>query len=255
MVLTRLGNKKAMSSTIYDLFPPHRLRITLFFGAGGIFFNTPRAKFNILNDLDDNITNLFLVISERPDELIDTVSSMPISSTLLKHWKSNIPDCPVQKAARFLLISNFTYLGKGDTIRFGVGCEKDRLIPRIKETFLRLGDARIMCEDFRDVIGKISFYPSVLKREESFIYLDPVYLGTTHFYKVPKWTQDDTYDCFQIMDKEGIPAAMSEFDHPFVIEQAKRFGYIVTPIANRRNIKNTRQEVLITNYRPQNLLF
>lgn len=244
-----------MAGKLYQYFPPHRLRITLFFGAGGEFFNTPRAKYNVINDLDDDVTNLFLVVSERPNDLIDAVAHMPISASLLKKWRKEVPADPVLKAVRFLLISNFTYLGKGDTIRYGVGLEKEKLIPRIKKTHLSLGDARIMNEDFRDVIDKISFYPTVLTREQAFIYLDPVYLGTGHYYRVPDWTEEDTYDCFEIMSNEGIKAAMSEFDHPFILSEAKRRGFHVIPIGSRQNIKNRRNELLITNYRPQSLLF
>lgn len=244
-----------MAKKLYQYFPPHRLRITLFFGAGGEFFHTPRAKYNVINDLDDDVTNLFLVVSERSEDLIEAVESMPVSASLLKHWKTEIPTDPILKALRFLLMSNFTYLGKGDSIRYGVGNEKEMLIPRIKETHLSLGDARIMNEDFRDVIKKISFYPTVLKREEAFIYLDPVYLDTCHFYRVPNWAEEDTFDCFEIMENEGIKAAMSEFDHPFVLSEAERRGFMVIPIGRRRNINNRRTEILITNYRPQSLLF
>ncbi|MEL6661009.1 MAG: DNA adenine methylase [Bacteroidota bacterium] len=255
MVLTRLGNKKSMAGKLYQYFPPHRLRITLFFGAGGEFFNTPRAKYNVINDLDDDVTNLFLVVSERPDDLVDAVEYMPISASLMKKWRKDIPTDPVLKAVRFLLMSNFTYLGKGDTIRYGVGLEKEKLIPRIKQTHLSLGDSRIMNEDFRNVIGKISFSPTVLTREQAFIYLDPVYLETGHYYRVPDWTEEDTFDCFEIMSNEGIKAAMSEFDHPFILSEAERRGFHVIPIGSRRNIKNHRNELLITNYRPQSLLF
>lgn len=255
MILTRLGNKKSLSSGIYQYFPPHKMRITLFFGAGGMYFNTPKAKYNIINDLDDDVTNLYLVVSERPEELIESISTMPVSKSLLDHWKNNTPLDPVLKACRFLLMSNFTYLGKGDTIRFSVGNEKKNIIPKIKETLSYLGDDRIMNEDFRNVIEKISFYDTVLKREESFIYLDPVYLDTTHYYKVPTWTKDDTFDCFEIMSNEGIPAAMSEFDHPFILDEAKKRDFRVFHVKNRRNIGNRRKEILITNYTPNGLLF
>jgi DNA adenine methylase len=253
MLLSRLGNKKKVAKKLYQYFPPHRLRITLFFGAGGMFFNTPRSKFNVINDLDDDVTNLFLVVSSSPDELIEALTYTPISSSLLKHWRKEIPADPVLKAVRFLLLSNFTYLGKGDSIRFGVGDSKEKVIARIKQTHLNLGDAKIMNEDFRNVIRKISFYPTVLKKEEAFVYLDPVYLGTEHYYRVPKWTEEDTYDCFEIMSNEGIKAAMSEFDHPFILKEAKRRGFTVIPICNRRNIKNYKNEVLVINYEPHSL--
>ena len=91
MLLTRLGNKKKLAPKLYQYFPHHRMRITLFFGAGGEFFHTPRAKYNVINDLDDDVANLYLVISEDPEQLVDTVEFMPVSATLLKYWSEHPP--------------------------------------------------------------------------------------------------------------------------------------------------------------------
>ena len=254
-MLTRLGNKKGLADKIYTHFPNHRMRITLFFGAGGMYFNTPKSKFNIINDLDDDITNLYLVVTEKSDELIDAICAIPISKTLLKFWRKKIPEAPVQRAVRFLLLSNFTYLGKGDTIRFGVGKEKENLIANITKTLTYFGDDRIMNEDFRNVIKKVSFSKTTLAKEDSFIYLDPVYLGTEHYYRVPAWKEEDTFDCFEIMSREGIPAAMSAFSHPFILHEAQKRDFNIIPIKARHNIKGKALEILVTNYSPQNILF
>jgi len=49
---------------------------------------------------------------------------------------------------------------------------------------------------------------------------------------------------------------MSEFDHPFILEQAKERDLIVEKIGIRRNLNNRRMEILIMNYRkPQQELF
>lgn len=227
----------------------------MFFGAGGEFFNTPKAKFNTLNDLDDDITNLFIVVKERKDELIKEVLEVPISQSLIAYYNKNTTDDPLQKALRFLVLSNFTYLGKKDTLRFSIGNEKSNLLKNIDWVYPRLSDVRIMCEDFRNVIPKLSFSEKLITKDEAFVYLDPIYLDTVHSYNVPKWTKDDTYDCFQIMDNCGIKCAMSEFNHPFVLSEAKRRGFNVTKIKERRNIKSRKTEYLITNYDQENRLF
>ena len=54
MILRRLGNKKKIAKEIQKYFPPHKIYIEPFFGAGGMFFNKPKAKYNIVNDLDSD---------------------------------------------------------------------------------------------------------------------------------------------------------------------------------------------------------
>ena len=45
---------------------------------------------------------------------------------------------------------------------------------------------------------------------------------------------------------------MSEFDNPFIINQAKERGLNIINIGERRNLKNRRTEILITNYKTEN---
>ena len=59
MILRRLGNKKKIAKEIQKYFPPHKIYIEPFFGAGGMFFNKHKAKYNIVNDLDSDVFNLF----------------------------------------------------------------------------------------------------------------------------------------------------------------------------------------------------
>lgn len=69
MILRRLGNKKAIAHKIIPYFPPHKIFIDVFFGAGGMFFNKPKAKYNIVNDLDSDVFNLFQVVMNQKEEL------------------------------------------------------------------------------------------------------------------------------------------------------------------------------------------
>lgn len=249
MILTRLGNKRRLAMSLYEHFPHHRMRIELFFGAGGSYFYMPPAKYAILNDLDDDVTNLYTVILNNKSDLIQAIELMPISTSLVKYWKPKTEMDPIKKALRFLLLSNFTYLGKGDTLRLGLDNAKESLITRIEPTFLQLKNAKITNFDFREVIGKISFSEGLNDKSSAFVYLDPVYLDTDHYYKVPKWTSTDTEDCFKIMANSGIKCAMSEFAHEQVMDFASDYKMNVIKIKERQNIKSRSQEILITNYR------
>jgi DNA adenine methylase len=248
MILTRLGNKRKLKSELFSYFPAHKMRIELFFGAGGSYFYLPQPKYAILNDIDDDVTNLYHVILNQKDDLIREIEILPISESLVRFWNEKQESDPIRKAVRFLLLSNFTYLGKGNTLRLGLSNEKVNLINNIEPTFRKLQNARITNSDFREVIPKISFSKGLLSKEESFVYLDPVYLDSCHYYKCPKWTVDDTEDCFKIMANSGIPSAMSEFDHEAVMDFASDYKMNITEIKERQNIKNRKKEILITNY-------
>lgn len=253
MILRRLGNKKKIAKKIQAYFPPHKIYIEPFFGSGGMFFNKPKAKYNIVNDLDSDVFNLFMVVMNRKEELLEAFKMMPIHQDLLKYWMKNKETEPIRKALRFLFLSNCTYLGKGDCIVYKASSnEKDILYSNIEMVKKMLNNVKFNNIDFANFLLKISFpkldfgKPSKQK-EQAFIYCDPPYLQTTDNYS-NSFTEEDAERLFNSLEKTGCKFAYSEFDHPFIIEQANQRGLNVIEIGERQNLKNRRTEILVTNY-------
>jgi len=253
MILRRLGNKSRIAKEIQKYFPPHKIYIEPFFGAGGMFFNKPKAKYNIVNDLDSDVFNLFQVVSTRLDELKKAFELMPIHSDLLEYWKTNTEEEPIRKAMRFLFMSNFTYLGKGTTIGLVCGDSKGFLMSKIDETAKFLFDVQFANFDFRKFINSLSFRDKI-EQSKSFIYCDPPYLGTDDNYS-HSFTENDSSELFDLLCNSGCRFAMSEFDHPFILKQAEQRNLNLIIIGERKNLKNRRVEILITNYANAPTLF
>jgi DNA adenine methylase len=252
MILRRLGSKGRIAGNINKHFPKHLIYIEPFFGAGGMYFNKPKAKYNFLNDIDDDVFNLFMVVKERREELYKTIELMPIHQSLMRFWKKNKETDPIWKAVRFLFISNFTYLAKGHNLKFTADNTKRILLERIEPTFIMLQDAKLMCCDFRSVLKNISFQDqkNLTKKSDCFIYADWPYFGTTGWYTHNNNTENDVTDALDILCSSGIRFGASEFDNEFILDQAKQRNLNVIEIGERRNLKNRRMEILITNYEP-----
>lgn len=250
MILRRLGNKSAIAEEIQKHLPFHKIYIETFFGAGGMFFNKPKVKYNFLNDIDEDVFNLFMVVKEQKESLYKAVEELPIHQSLMRHWKKTQEEDPIWKAVRFLFISNFTYLSKGYNLKFTADNTKELLLSRIEPTFLYLKDARLMNCDFRKVLKNISFQDGsdLCKKSDALIYSDGPYYGTDGWYTHNSNTTNDVTDHFDMLCNSGIRFAMSEFDNPFVLDQAKQRDLNVITIGERRNLKNRRTEILITNY-------
>ena len=77
MVLQRQGNKKALFKKIDKYIPKHEIYIEPFFGAGGIFFLKEKARYNFLNDLDNEVFNLFQVIKNKPVQFKNLLQMVP----------------------------------------------------------------------------------------------------------------------------------------------------------------------------------
>jgi DNA adenine methylase len=252
-MLRRLGNKKKLLPKLLDLFPDNITTfIDMFMGSGAVTFAMEnRVNRIIANDVDNNVFTLFLVVKENKTKLLENLDSLPIHETLFKHWKDSEEQDPIWKATRFLMLSNLSYLGNSDTLSFCVQADhKKKIYNDVLETVLRT-HVKFMCCDFREVLPKISwnYNNRPNNKDNAFIYSDPPYLNTTNNY-TEGFTEADSTDLFEILVNSGIRFAMSEFDHPFILGKAKEYGLHVTSLGERRNLKNRRTEILVTNYNP-----
>lgn len=256
-LLRRLGNKSKIAKDVQAYFPRHKQYIELFFGAGGMFFNKPKAKYNIVNDMDSEVYNLFCVVKDNKNDLIEYIKRMPIHVDLWEYWKKNTETEPVLRAVRFLFLSNFGYMGKPETLRIGANNTAQILLDSIDETFDYLFQVYFTNVDFRGFFRLVSFKDDK-EKEETLVYADSPYVDTDNNYGELtgiKWTEEDCFDLYNVLEGCGCKFAMSEFDHPFVIEEAKRRNLNVITIGERVNMKNRRTEILVTNYQNHPTLF
>lgn len=248
MILRRLGNKSNIAQDIQKYFPKHEVYIELFFGAGGMFFNKPIAKRNILNDIDNDVFNLFMIIKNEPKELLSRLEITPFSDSLFEYWKKEQEEDKYWRAIRFIYLSNFGLFGKQSSLQVSTRNHKKQAIKNYHNTieFLKeISTAFLNC-DFRQALKQISFSEQQVN-EKTFIYADPPYLSTDNNYS-DSFKEQDSIDLFDCLQKTNCKFAMSEFDNDFIIEQANQRGLNIIYIGERKNINNRRTEILITNY-------
>jgi DNA adenine methylase len=251
MILTRLGNKSRIAAKIWPLFPSHTTYIEPFFGAGGMFFSKPKAPYNFVSDIDNDVFNLFQVVMHRKSEFVDVFSQMPIHEGLLQHWKKNRETDPILQACRFILLSNFTLLGKQGTLIMEGGNPRQLVLSRLDATQNALSGVRFSNRSYEKFLGQVRFR-SESDRASAFVYCDPPYLSTGHRYS-DGFTESDTRNLFAVLMQSGLRFAVSEFAHPVVLEMAESHGLNVIHIGERQSLKKRDTEILVTNYKTNSL--
>lgn len=257
-LIRRLGNKARVADNLLPYFPKHTIYIELFFGGGGMFFNKPRAKYNYLNDKDDNVYNVFQALRTQKQALYDYIESVPYCQTTFNYIKTNRNEfSEFEKVGNFLILSAWSYLGKMDMLRFSNTNSKQILLQNIEKTYQSLlkNENQFMNYDFRDVFSKISLSHSKREYEPTFIYADPPYLDTANNYEAGEWTENDTFDLLKMCKESPCKFAISEFKHDLVVQTAKDLNLNVFEIKERRSLKNRSTEILITNYNNNQNLF
>ena len=179
IIIPYYGGKYELSKTFVPLIPHHDRYIEVFAGGLSMFFRKSKARWNVLNDIDNNIVNLYMRVMEKHDELVEHLFWLPKSRKLFldfreeikENKKIEIPD-PIQAAKYFYCIRySFNKL-----VHTPFSMNKDMNKDWDKEFKYSkrfLGNATIENLDFETLFSKY------VPREEDFWYLDPPYFIAT----------------------------------------------------------------------------
>lgn len=233
--------------------PLHKSYLEPYFGSGAIFFRKPKSRIETINDIDDEVVNLFRVIRDNAEELSKRVSLTPYArSEYLGAWEGVTQD-PIEKARLFLLKSwqshGFRMCSKSGWKIDITGREYDYAVRHwnelplwIMQTVDRLKQAQIESADAIGLIKKFN-RPNVL------IYADPPYVLSTRNMKKQynhEMSDSDHVQLIEVLQQHKGFVMLSGYDNELYNSMLSKW--------NRCEIKTLaekakpRTEVLWTNF-------
>lgn len=178
------GSKWSIANWIISFFPEHHSYLEPFFGSGAVLFNKPRSHIETVNDLDNNVVNLFEWIKRDPERLAHEIYWTPYARQVYEDAFASVPEDSLGKAVNFYIRLN---MGHGfRTTGKRVGWKNDvqgrerayaaldwcKLPEKIMQAAERLRGVQIEHMPALELMGRYN-YPNVL------IYLDPPYMIET----------------------------------------------------------------------------
>lgn len=128
------GSKWSIADWIISFLPPHHTYMEPFFGSGAVLFTKPRSNIETINDLDDNVVNLFRWIQKDPEKLAHAIYWTPYARQVYNEAFASVPDDSLGKAINFYIRLN---MGHGfRTTGERVGWKSDiqgRILPGTRE--------------------------------------------------------------------------------------------------------------------------
>ena len=247
-----VGGKKALRDEILARFPRNYKRyIEVFGGAGWVLFHKPPGNdFEVFNDFNGNLVNLYRCVREQPEALRDELRYM-LNSRLdfeymkgMLHSQAVLPD--VRRAAYYYALIRYSYAAGTSTF----GSQPHAMwnnFPLIESAAGRL--QKVVIEN-KDCVKLIRQYD----RPESFFYCDPPYYNADQYYEA---VSTGGFDHAGFADALlGIKGRflLSYNDCPEIRALYDRPGIVVEGISRLSNIaqryENGKQypELLISNY-------
>ena len=247
-----VGGKKALRDEILARFPRNYKRyIEVFGGAGWVLFHKPPGNdFEVFNDFNGNLVNLYRCVREQPEALRNELRYM-LNSRLdfeymkgMLHSQAVLPD--VRRAAYYYALIRYSYAAGTSTF----GSQPHAMwnnFPLIESAAGRL--QKVVIEN-KDCVKLIRQYD----RPESFFYCDPPYYNADQYYEA---VSSDGFDHAGLADALlGIKGKflLSYNDCPEIRALYDRPGIVIEGISRLSNIaqryENGKQypELLISNY-------
>ena len=260
IVIPYYGGKYELSKVLVPLIPPHKRYIEMFAGGLSMFFRKPKVEWNVVNDKDNNIVNLYTCVMHKLNELVEYLNWLPKSRKLFLDFRVEIkekdeieiPD-PLQAAKYFYCIRHsFNKL-------IHTPFSKNKDMNKDWETELRysrahIGGTTIENLDFAELVAK---YPP---DKGDFWYLDPPYFIATDKgdYYMNNFTSEDHLrfkEAVDIIDRGGAKFMISYDYRDEVKELYSNYDIHTINLKYSGVTKEARliqrREHLVLNYQPE----
>ena len=229
--LSWIGGKKLLRKEIVNRFPEKVDRYVEVFGGAAwvLFYKDKHANFEVYNDYNSELVNIFRCVKYHREELQRELSyflnSREMFQDFMEQYKTRgLTD--IQRAARYFMIIKTSYGSKCGTY----GCVKKdtaKYINYLADIQNRLNSVVIENRDFEKII-------TAYDREGTLFYLDPPYYGTENYYQEVDFTTADHERLKKALDNIKAKFVLSYNDCPEIRELYK--DYKIEEIKRKNNL-------------------
>ncbi|MBU1578465.1 MAG: DNA adenine methylase [Bacteroidetes bacterium] len=231
------GSKNRLALQLCENLPPHHCWVEAFCGSASMTLAKSPAPIEIINDIDDEIINLFYQLRNNQNELCEQIALTPYSSEELKKSRIlNINDNDLERARKFLVQSMMAINGVFGEQRSGFSASNSytrnnkearvnrwyNLPERLSNVIERLKSIRIENRDAITLIEKFLYRPA------SLIYLDPPYFANrTNGYNKDVNNQEYHHELLKVADKAKCMVFISGYENDlYNSELTKKKGWV-----------------------------
>jgi len=217
------GSKNKIALQIINKLPPHNAWVEAFCGSAAVTLAKPPTPIEVINDIDDQITNLFTQLRENQQELIRQISLTPYAReelNLARNVNGAISD--LERARKFLVASmmsingilgedrggfsySLSFVRNGHEARvsrwYNLPERLSQVVERLRHALIEKKDARKLLETFID-------------RPATLVYLDPPYfVERTNGYNVDANTEVFHKELLELANKAKCMIFISGYDN------------------------------------------
>ncbi len=240
-----------------------------FIGSGAVFFYVkPKLKPHraILSDINEELINCFVVVRDRPSELIELLLNHRNNHSkeyyyTVRSIENNRLDS-VESAARLIYLNKTCFNGL-----FRVNSKGQFNVPLGDYQKPRIFDKNMLFQAsqlLQDVELRVMTFEKVLDfaGKDDFVYLDPPYIPLSKTSSFTNYSKDHFHvqqqkilsEVFRILDSHGCFVMLSNSNHPLIKELYRDYEKNIVTVRAKRMINSVGSkrgainEIVLRNY-------
>ena len=249
------GGKTQLIKEIKNYFPKDFKRyVEPFLGGGSMFFSIDQKIPCIINDINEELFNLYNEVKDNPEKIIkklDEYSSV-YSEEFYYELRSVVLQNNIERAARTIFLNKTCFNGlyrvnsKG---LYNVPFGKKATCPNLydndnfKEVSEYLKTATLFNKDFKEII--------TLSEKNDLIYCDPPYepISSTSFvaYNKMKFSQEEQIklkEACLVAKEKGAFVLVSNSDSPFILDLYKDQKIVFLEVKSGKSTLNKNEQMI-----------
>lgn len=177
--ISRMGGKSKLRKTIISMLPEHTCYVELFFGAGWVYFGKEPSKVEVINDIDEELINLFRMLKYHAPEVQRMLQYDFSGRDMFEEYKNcrleNLTE--INRAVRFLYLTSQSFASKCGNYGYGTNTKPNHHIfctEVLKSLKERLSNTYVENTSFEKIIDKYD-------RDYTCFFADPPYFETAGY--------------------------------------------------------------------------
>jgi len=260
VVIPYYGGKFELSRRLVPMLPPHKRYIEVFAGGLSMFFRKKKAEDNIVNDIDNDIVNLYISVLEDFDNFAKYIKLIPRSRYLFDEYKAEIHKTKEIKIPDYKRAAMYYYVirnafNKNPNNIMSIGGNPNWRMKLSNEIVLsraKLDEVLVENMDFRKLVEKHT------PTEDDLWYLDPPYIVASERkdYYMHTFNMPDHIGVKEVCDtiNQANGKFMVSYDDRQEVRDMFEKDYIIKEIKTiyaGSNSKKEKTELVIMNYKQE----
>jgi DNA adenine methylase len=259
VVIPYFGGKFELSRKLVPMLAKHNRYLEVFAGGLSMFFRKKKAKLSVLNDIDNDVVNLYTVVLYHFDEMCEFIFWMPkarlvfeeAQERILSSKEMTIPD--IERACLYYYVIRNSF-NKNPYLNMAPNTARKDWKHLLKEELIQsrehLDGSLIENLDFRTFIKRYK------PKDGDMWYFDPPYVvagerGDYYYYDFTTEMHNDLAEKCKEINNDGGKFMVSYDDKETIRELYKDFNIkTVNTIYAGGSNKLTISELVIMNYEP-----